>query len=606
MIDSSQNVGRNNGIPEASGLKSRRESLRWLYSFLAPHRGAITLLLALSLVAVAISIAQPFLTKLIIDDGLLAKDFEALITWSCAMLVLGVFSLALSGVNRIRHTSLSGKILFALREDIFTHLFSIDPNYLTRQRSGDITSRIDRDVAEIQRFAVDTLFSSVSAIIGLIGTLAMMIWLNWQLTLSLLFLIPAELAYLAYMRPKVQVRNRVNREHAADISAFLVERIPALKFIKQSGTEEHEQGILKDLNQRYLGSFLSLQWTEFLTGSVPSLLITMTRAAVFLIGGYWVIEGQLALGTLVAFGTYIAMAIGPVQSLVGLYLAWQRLEVSLDRVMYIRDLPTYPERQSDSATALSSASAANSFSMNGKIEIRDLRFAYARLEDSTISANSTPRIEDEPHHHLLDGIGVTIEIGQKVAIIGENGAGKTTLIDLITGYLTPTSGEIFLDGRPQSATASKNWNNAFAVAQQHPVFFHASLRDNLCYGNDRVDADFLNRVLSITKLDALVDRLPRGLDTILYERGTNLSGGEQQRLSVARALIKRAPVLLLDEPIAAADPETGRDLIAAIDANFGGTTRIVISHRYDALMNADKCFELCGGTLQATEINTNT
>jgi len=198
---------------------TRRAALTWLYSFLALHKREILFLALFSLITTALVVSVPYLSKLIIDQGLLQKDFNALLFFSCGLFFVGILSTLLSGYNRIKHTQLSGKILFALREDVFEHLQKLPSTFYHQQRVGDISSRMDRDIAEIQRFAVDTLFSTFSAILGLTAATIMMIHLHWQLSLILLILVPFELFYLFKMRPKVErknikVKNTGNKIHS--------------------------------------------------------------------------------------------------------------------------------------------------------------------------------------------------------------------------------------------------------------------------------------------------------------------------------------------------------------------------------------------------------
>jgi ATP-binding cassette subfamily B protein len=395
------------------------EGLRWLYGFLWPERGRIIVLVLLSAAATALALSQPWLTKLIIDDGLLAGDFRALLTWSSGLLILGVASTALSGYNRIKHTRLSGNILFALREDVYEHLQKLGPGFFSRERSGDLISRMNRDISEIQRFAVDTLFSAFSGVIGLVGTCTMMLLISWQLSLILLFIVPLELIYLVKMRPLVEQRNRQLRERGADITAFFTEKVPAIKFIQSAGAEQRELGRLSALNGIFLGDLVSLQKTEFWTAAIPGLLLTAGRAGVFVLGGYWVIQGGMQVGSLIAFGAYLGMATGPVQSLLGLYMAWQRLRVSLERVSYLRRQPL---------PAATGTGRTPPEDLDGELILDDLRFSYPEGPE------------------IFSGANMTRPAGTRVGILGDSGIGKSTLLDLLQLHLHPRGGRILVDG----------------------------------------------------------------------------------------------------------------------------------------------------------------
>lgn len=219
-----------------------RQALAWLYGFVRPHRRAIGLLLGLSLGASLLALAQPWLVKTLIDEGLLAKDYQTLWHMAAIMIGAGLLGTVLAGVNRYLHTRLSGRILFALRDDLYRHLQQLSPTFYGRRRMGDILSRLDGDVAEIQRFAVDSLFSAVSAVIGLVGAVALMLMLSWQLSLLLALLVPIEVLWLRWMRRKVEREVRSLRERSADVSSFLVETLPAMKFIQAAGQQGREAG----------------------------------------------------------------------------------------------------------------------------------------------------------------------------------------------------------------------------------------------------------------------------------------------------------------------------------------------------------------------------
>ncbi len=535
------------------------EGLRWLYSFLWPQRGAIAWLILISALTSALALAQPWLTKLIIDDGLLAGDFSTLLYCSIGLLALGIAATALSGYNRIKHTRLSGDILFALREDVYAHLQKLASQFFNRERSGDLISRMDRDVAEIQRFAVDTLFSAFSAVIGLVGTCTIMLILSWQLSLALLVIVPIELLYLIYMRPKVEAQNRLLRERGADISAFFVEKVPAIKFIQSAGGEERELRALSRLNGAFLGDLVQLQKTEFWTSAIPRLMLTAGRAGVFLLGGYWVIQGQMELGSLIAFAAYLGMATGPVQSLLGLYLAWQRLVVSLERVSYIR-------RQSVPAAA---TGRAPSRQLRGELAFETVDFCY---ENGT---------------QVFSGASLHIPAGAKVGIHGATGIGKSTLLDLVQMHLQPQAGAITVDGVNIAEFEPRQWRALLAVVPQDPVIFRDTLANNVRYSLPQASAEDVHAACQRAGLEDLLQELPRGAQTLLAERGRSLAGGERQRVALARALLQKPLILLLDEPTAAVDATTELRLVREIDRLFADSTRIIVSHRPSTLANAD-------------------
>ena len=225
------------------------------------------------------------------------------------MVVAGIVATLLSGLNRYLHTRLSGRILFALRDDVYRHLQRLSPGFYGQRRLGDLMSRLDGDVAEIQRFAVDSLFSAVSSVIGLICALAMLLVLSWKLSLLALVLIPLDVLWLRWMRRKVEREVRSLRERPADVSSFLVETLPAMKFIQAAGQQGREAGRLDQLGQGYMRQLLKVQVTEFFTQAIPGTLTSWCRACAFLVGGWWVIQGTWQLGALIAFSTYMGLSL---------------------------------------------------------------------------------------------------------------------------------------------------------------------------------------------------------------------------------------------------------------------------------------------------------
>ena len=303
------------GVPK--GGHSAAPGLRWLSRFLVGERRALAVVGGLSVSASAAVLVQPYLSKLLIDDGLLAGRYDRVLAVTASLFAVGLLGTALSGINRVQYTRVSGRILFRLRETVYAHLTRLPPRFFQQRRSGDILARLDGDVAQLQRFAVDSLFTASSALLGLLGTLAFMLLLSWQLSLVLLVVAPLQWLYLRHMRPRVQARSRELRERASDLSAFFVETLPAMKFIQAMTAERREQARLGDLNARYLEQLMRLQWIEFSTSAVPGVLTALGRSVVFAVGGYWVVRGELGVGALIAFNSYLGMAAGPVQGSAG-------------------------------------------------------------------------------------------------------------------------------------------------------------------------------------------------------------------------------------------------------------------------------------------------
>jgi len=546
--------------------------MAWLFGFVRPRSGALLALLALSVTTSLLVLVQPYLTKLLIDDGLLARQFDTVLALVGLIFLAGLLATLLSGANRYFYTRLSGHILFDLRESVYRHLQTLSPAFYARNRGGDILTRLDGDVAEIQRFAVDSLFAAVSALLGLVGTLAFMLLLSWQLTLVLVALVPLHWLYLRYMRPRVQQQTRRLRERSSDVTAFLVETVPAMKFIQAVAAEPREANRLGVLNRLYLGDLLHLQLIEFATAAVPNTLTSAARALVFAIGGYWVIQGQMALGSLIAFSTYLGMAVGPVQGLLGLYMALFRVQVCLERVRYLveaaPDVKPCGRRVPDAG-------------MRGALALEAVSFRYPGSEQD-----------------ILQQATVSLPAGCSVGIYSPSCSGKTTLVDLLLRHYEPGAGRILVDGVDIREFGLGDWRRRIALVAQDIVLFRGSVLDNIRYARPDASDEEVRQAVRRAQLDTLVARLPEGLDTPVGERGTRLSGGEKQRIAIARALLQQPLLVILDEATSAVDIEIEREVLQSVDELFGNCTRLLISHRQSALDNCGYVLAIEDGKLR--------
>lgn len=545
--------------------------MRWLYRHVRPHLRGLAGVLVLSLAATALALAQPYLTKHLIDDALLAGRFDLLIVLCAALAAAAALSAALGGLNRWRYVGVSSAVLFDLRETLYRHVQTLSPQWFGRSRGGDIVARLDGDVAEIQRFAVDTLLASVNATVALAGALALMLFMSRELTLIAAVALPLQLLFLRRIRPAVEGRTRSLRERAADLASFFYDTLPAMKLTQSAGAEQREAARHHALNRAYVRDLLRLEMAGYAAGAVPALLGTAATAAVFVVGGWRVIEGQLTVGTLVAFVAYLARASGPVQTLLGLYVAARRARVSLVRVGEL--LAAEPEVR---APAL-------------PVQIPELPAGAIRIEQVRFGYRGGPP--------LLDGAEAIFRAGCKTAVVGASGAGKSTLVDLLQRHYDPEAGRITLDGHDLRQLDLAALRRRIAVVAQDIILMPASIAENIAYAAPGATIDRVREAARLAQLDDEIVAMPAAYDTRVGSRGATLSGGQRQRLAIARALLQDPVVLILDEATSAVDGEAAARIAASIDQLFAGRTRIVVSHHPAALAGADHVYRLEHGRL---------
>jgi ATP-binding cassette subfamily B protein len=553
--------------------KEARPAIGWLAGFVRPHAARLMAVLLLSFLATALSLAQPYITRYLIDDGLLAGSMKAILLLCGLLLATAVASTLLSGLNRWQYVDLSARVLFAMREAVFGHLQRLSPAWYARARGGDLLQRLDGDVAEIQRFSVDALLSLVNGLIALSGTLVLMIILSWKLSLLALLVIPAQILFLRRMRPKVEDSTRTVRERASDLTSFVMESLGAMKLVQAVGGEERQSAALRGLHENYRNDLLRQQMIGFVTTAAPGLLATLSTAILFSIGGWMVIEGGLSLGALIAFSIYLARASGPVQTLLGLYVATRRAKVSLDRVLEVME-----ENPMVSAPAVGRPLPAGA---GGEIRLEKVSFAY--------ESGGTP---------TLHNISASFPAGKKVGLVGASGVGKSTLIDLLHRHYDPGTGHILLDGVDLRELDPAELRRHVAVVAQDTVLLSGSVAENIRYAAPWADDDAVISAAQAAHIDEFADTLPDGYATHVGARGTALSGGQRQRIAIARAILQDPLVLILDEATSAVDIETESEIGKAIDRLFPDRTRLVISHRPETLAGADLIFDMKNGALE--------
>ena len=543
---------------------------RRLVGYVAPYWRRLALVLVLSLVSTGLSLTLPYLTRLLIDHALLGRDTGALVRIVTAFAALTVASFALNVVSGLRYTRVSADILFDMRLALFRHLQRLSPRFYARMPLGQIASRINSDISEIQRVAAEVALSWIGSVVFLAGAVAILIALDPLLFAVSIAVLPLSLLALVRYRRRLEESIAVVRDRSAGIGTFLIEALQGMRLVVTHNAQEREAARFRERNDGFVDALMRMRRLTYLSGGVPGLLLSVGSGAVLLVGGWRVIDGRITMGTLVAFIAYQMRLLGPVQSLMGLYASVATARVSLRRVHEILDTP--PEvTESDAATPLPS--------VRGDVVLDDVTFTFER---------GAP---------VLDRVSLTIPAGECVAIVGASGGGKSTIADLLVRQLDPTAGRILLDGRDLRELRLADVRRHVVVVEQDPFIFNTSVAENIRYARPDADAADVDAAARAAGLTELTDRLPQGIDTPVGERGRALSAGERQRLAIARAFLADPAVLVLDEATGSVDPAMEAQVVSGYEAVMRGRTTIVISHRLEPARRAGRVVVLDRGRI---------
>ena len=517
------------------------------------------------------TLIQPQVLRYAVDDLYRGVTAEKLGRY--ALLLFGIASVAAIFRYAMRRTVIAASrwIEYDLRNDLFEHLERLPPEYFQHQRTGEIMSRATNDLSAVRMMLGPGIMYLVNTVV--VALLSTGFMLAISPTLTLISLLPLPLVSLAvwFFGERIHRRFESIQEHFARLSARVQENLAGVRVVRAFAREPGEIEEFQRLNRDYLDRNLALIRTSGVFYPALELLNGIASLLALWIGGRLVIAGRITLGEFVAFIWYLGMMNWPMVALGWVTSLFQRGLASWARIVEILD--TVP-------TIASAPAAERPETCAGAIEFRHLTFTYPGAE--------RPALRD---------VSLCVPAGHTLAIVGRTGAGKSTLVHMLPRLFDPPPGTVFLDGR-DVCDLDLDWlRRRIAIVHQDPFLFSATVAENLAYGVDQTDPAAIERVAGIARLESEVRGFPNGYDTRVGERGITLSGGQKQRVTIGRALLRDAPILLLDDCLSSVDAETEESILRGLSQEMRRRTTLIVSHRVSAVREADTILVIDDGTI---------
>jgi len=563
-----------------------RRVLKYYHGFL----GRSLIAMAFSFAAIGLNLLKPWPFKIIVDEILKGHgDFcqfgfrswfggqartpvlnaaEAIALLCLAMVVIQLLWSLLNLASNYIFVKIGLESLLRLRTELYAHLQRLSLKFHDTRRSADSSFRVAYDSQSIQTIYNKGFTNIVSSGVTLIGTFAIMLRLDWQLTLLSLAIVPLLLGTIYFFAKRIRIQSTTIQEQESALLTQTQEGLSSIRMVHAFGREEFEVSQFHRQAHGSLQANLRLTMTNVKSGLAISTLIVSGTAAMYYVGSLHVMAGTLTLGALLVFVAYVVMLYQPLESLT--YTAWamEGATAGARRCFEILD------RQDD---VVDSPNAVAIEETKGAISFQDASFGY----DSS--------------REILSNINLEIAPNQIVALVGGTGAGKSTLLSLVPRFYDPTAGQLTLDSRDIREVTKKSLREQIAIVLQDTLLFSTSVRENIAYGrSDATDAE-IREAARRAQADEFISKLPDGYENQVGERGGHLSVGQRQRIGIARAFLKNAPILLLDEPTSALDPTTESAIMETIKELMRGRTTIIITHRIATIHNVDQIVVLEGG-----------
>ncbi|NKB66019.1 MAG: ATP-binding cassette domain-containing protein [Candidatus Latescibacteria bacterium] len=564
-----------------------------LLSYAKPHWKLISFSLLLMVAATGISLTQPLLNGILIDyvldasppeegttkPGLGLLEFLAIaeaspqtqLVWLVILLIsIFVSGSILSALRSYIMARIGQRVTYGLRNEVYTHLHALSLSYYNQNETGRIMASVTQDVGRLQDFISDGLQEVIRDILTLV--FICIILFSYNPSLAALVLLPTPLLVFATLRfgKKLHAIYRPLWHRWAGLSALLADTIPGVRVVKAFAQKKREVGKFKTRSLDLLKGELRVAWMRSLFSPTMTFITSIGTIIIWWVGGHKVLDGALTLGAFVAFTQYMYRFYGPVESLCRLNHRFQRAATSAERVFEVLD--THPEIvDQDQAVPMPL--------IEGRVEFRNVHFGYE---------------EDKP---VIEDLSFTVEPGEMIGLAGHSGAGKSTLINLIGRFYDPQEGSVLIDGLDTRDVELQSLREQIGVVLQDPFLFNGTVAENVAYGHPEADLEKIVAAAKAANAHDFIMKMPDGYDTMVGERGTRVSGGERQRLSIARAILRDPRILILDEATSNVDTQTEAQIQEALERLIRGRTTFAIAHRLSTLKNAHRLLILDEGKL---------
>jgi ATP-binding cassette subfamily B protein len=577
--------------PSVKEQKLKPGTVKRIFSFARPYRSSILIYLATVVVDAALVVATPLLLKRLIDDGVIPKDATVVTNLAILVGLIAIADAAFNMLGRYFSSRIGEGLIYDLRSLVFSHVQKQSIAFFTRTQTGALISRINSDVIGAQQAFTATLSGVVSNVVSLFLVTITMLILSWQITIFSLLLLPVFLIPTKWVGRRLQSLTRESFGVNAEMSSTMTERfnVSGAMLVALYGEPDREREYFRSRARRVADIGIKMAMLNRLFFIALTSVAAIATAFAYGIGGHLAIQGGVTVGTLLAITALLARLYGPLTALSNVRIDVMTSLVSFERVFEVLDLEPMVKNR-DNAIELKTAQP--------RIEFKNVSFSYPRAEEiSLASLESAAKTETEQSGQVLNDLSFLATPGTMTALVGPSGAGKTTISALLPRLYDVTEGAITIDGHDIRDLSLESLRDAIGIVMQDAHLFHETIAENLRYAKQDATEEEMIQACKSAQIWNLIDSLPNGFETLVGERGHRLSGGEKQRLAIARLLLKSPSIVILDEATAHLDSENEQLVHAALQTALKGRTSIVIAHRLSTVRDADQILVLEKGSI---------